>query len=152
MTTISRAVLVSSIAFVNNEVSTAKEILEVYNRFASAPVKRFADRKTAVRRTLALLETLLVDYPEEVEAEEKKSLSASIAKSWADPVIAEKRLTRNGVIAYVGDEAIEFKSLRVAFAALRLPDSKHIAFRQILKAEKEATFTFGKTSIKFALV
>lgn len=150
MTTISRAVLVSSIAFVNNEVSTAKEILEVYNRFASAPVKRFADRKTAVRRTLALLETLLVDYPEETEA--PKSLSASIAKSWADPVIAEKRLTRNGVIAYVGDEAIEFKSLRVAFAALRLPDSKHIAFRQILKAEKEATFTFGKTSIKFALV
>lgn len=153
MTTITRAILVSSIAFVNNEVSTAKEILEVYNRFASAPVKRFADRKTAVRRTLALLETLLVDYPEEVEAvEEKKSLSASIAKSWNDPVVAEKRLTRNGVIAYVGDEAIEFKSLRVAFAALRLPDSKHIAFRQILKAEKEATFTFGKTSIKFALV
>lgn len=150
MTTISRAVLVSSIAFVNDEVSTAKEILEVYNRFASAPVKRFSDRKTAVRRTLALLETLLVDYPEEAEA--PKSLSASIAKSWADPVVAEKRLTRNGVIAYVGDEAIEFKSLRVAFAALRLPDSKHIAFRQILKAEKEATFTFGKTSIKFALV
>ena len=150
MSTISRAVLVSSIAFVNDEVSTVKEILEVYNRFASAPVKRFSDRKTAVRRTLALLDTLLVDYPEEVEA--PKSLSASIAKSWADPVIAEKRLTRNGVIAYVGDEAIEFKSLRVAFAALRLPDSKHIAFRQILKAEKEAIFTFGKTSIKFALV
>lgn len=142
----------------------ASEIVSIFNAYVEEgkEVKRFSDRNTAEKRLVALLNSLPapVEVEEEkaeviaddVKSEAPKSLSASIAKSWNDPVIAEKRLTRNGVIAYVGEEAVEFKSLRAAFASLGLPDSKHIAFRQILKAEKKATFTFGKTSVNFELV
>lgn len=160
MSIITRAIVLNAISEVNEaaESASVKGILAVYNRFAPTPVARFSDRKTAVRRTLALLNDVLTLTPEEKEEEAApevaapKSLSESITLSWANPEIARKRLTRNGVIAYVGDKAIEFKSLRVAFEALKLPDSKHIAFRQILKREKSATFTFGKTSVKFSLV
>lgn len=79
----------------------------------------------------------------------RRSNSAGIAASWNDPTVAEKRLTRDGVMVHgVG----EFKSVRAAFAALNLPDSKHIRFRMKLKEAKKLEFVFGTAAYTFEIV
>ena len=152
MATITRATIIATV----NALETAKtsEIVAIFNAHSDKPVKRFSDRKTAIKRTTDLLLAIAAELPQEAAKKEtgaKPTLSESIAKSWNNPETAARRLTRHGVIAFIDDKAVPFGSLRKAFAALRLPDSKHIAFRQVLKAKGEATFTFGKTSVKFAL-
>lgn len=88
-------------------------------------------------------------FSEVEKKEERASNAAGIAKSWSDPVVAEKRLTRNGVeVEGYG----EFKSVRVAFAELKLPDSKHIRFRLKLKEAKVAVFEWAGKSYTFKLV
>lgn len=82
----------------------------------------------------------------------KKSNAAAIAKSWHDADVYNKRLTRNGVLVEVNGKSNEFKSTRAAFAALNLPDSKHIRFRQKLKAEKVAIFEWVGVSYKFTII
>ena len=159
MTTISANI--ASIEFDLASIATAKtsELVATYNIYAEKPVKKFADRKTAERRVKEVLESALADLraleavePEAPEAEPvKRSLSESIAASWTNPEVATKRLTRHAVVARVGGKALEFGSLRKAFAALKLPDSKHIAFRQVLKAKGKATFNFGRDSVEFEL-
>jgi hypothetical protein len=59
-----------------------------------------------------------------------KSRSAAIAASWTDSETAAKRAQRHAV-RVAGQE---FRSVRAAFAALKLPISKHIKFRMELKA------------------
>lgn len=158
MTTIASSI--ASIEFDLSSIATAKtsELVATYNIYAEKAVKKFADRKTAERRTREVLESALADLraleavAPEVEAEPvKRSLSESIAASWTNPEVAAKRLTRHAVVARVGGKALEFASLRKAFAALKLPDSKHIAFRQVLKAKGKATFNFGRDSVEFEL-
>jgi hypothetical protein len=78
------------------------------------------------------------------------SLSAAIAASWADPVVADKRMTRNGVTVTVNGKSAEFKSVRAAFEAFKLPDSKHIRFRMLVKKEGKAVFEW--TGIKYLFV
>ncbi|QEG13882.1 hypothetical protein TROPICALSUN_93 [Erwinia phage vB_EamM_TropicalSun] len=158
MTTIANSI--ASIEFDLASIATAKtsELVATYNIYAEKAVKKFSDRKTAERRTREVLESALADLraleavAPEVEAEPvKRSLSESIAASWTNPEVAAKRLTRHAVVARVGGKALEFASLRKAFAALKLPDSKHIAFRQVLKAKGKATFNFGRDSVEFEL-
>lgn len=76
----------------------------------------------------------------------RKSNAAGIAASWNRADVAEKRLTRNGVRV---EGHGEFKSVRVAFAALNLPDSKHIRFRMKLKEAKSATFEWAGKAYTF---
>ena len=179
MTTIANSI--ASIEFDLANIATVKtaELVATHNIYAEKAVKKFADRKTAERRVKEVLESALADLraleavapeveavapeveavaPEveavapEVEAEPvKRSLSESIAASWTNPEVAAKRLTRHAVVARVGGKALEFASLRKAFAALELPDSKHIAFRQVLKAKGKSTFNFGRDSVEFEL-
>ncbi|MEY6739526.1 hypothetical protein AB9B63_15890 [Escherichia coli] len=79
----------------------------------------------------------------------RRSNSEGIAKSWCNKEVAQKRLTRNGVMV---EGVGEFKSVRVAFAALGLPDSKHIRFRMKLKEAGRLNFEFGNKSYTFQII
>lgn len=189
------------------------DLVAFYNaNSGSKPIKKFADRRTAETRVIALIESLnALDEPsnespipdakprEEVSSDVKthkaravvkkaeptqeeldamtdeeyeafvksglndsancvvqngtpshrRSNSEGIAKSWDNKEVAQKRLTRNGVMV----EGIgEFKSVRVAFAALGLPDSKHIRFRMKLKEAGRLNFEFGNKSYTFQII
>ncbi|QBQ77290.1 hypothetical protein WFH_00101 [Escherichia phage vB_EcoM_WFH] len=79
----------------------------------------------------------------------RRSNSEGIAKSWDNKEVAQKRLTRNAVMV---EGVGEFKSVRVAFAALGLPDSKHIRFRMKLKEAGRLNFEFGNKSYTFQII
>ncbi|EDX5637714.1 hypothetical protein CSE89_004154 [Salmonella enterica subsp. enterica] len=189
------------------------DLVAFYNaNSGSKPIKKFADRRTAETRVIALIESLnALDEPsnespipdakpreevssnvkthkaravlkkaeptqeeldamtdEEYEAfvksglndsancvvqngtpSHRRSNSEGIAKSWDNKEVAQKRLTRNGVIV---EGVGEFKSVRVAFAALGLPDSKHIRFRMKLKEAGRLNFEFGNKSYTFQII
>jgi len=86
-----------------------------------------------------------------VEEKERKSNAAGIARSWSDPKVFEARMTRNGVLVEWAGKREEFKSVRAAFSALGLPDSKHIRFRMALKAAKVAVFPWAGVDYKFTI-
>lgn len=189
------------------------DLVAFYNaNSGSKPIKKFADRRTAETRVIALIESLnALDEPsnespipdakprEEVSSDVKthkaravvkkaeptqeeldamtdeeyeafvksglndsancvvqngtpshrRSNSEGIAKSWDNKEVAQKRLTRNGVMV---EGVGKFKSVRVAFAALGLPDSKHIRFRMKLKEAGRLNFEFGNKSYTFQII
>ncbi|KLD69039.1 hypothetical protein Y887_18495 [Xanthomonas pisi DSM 18956] len=189
------------------------DLVAFYNaNSGSKPIKKFADRRTAETRVIAVIEALNApDEPsnespipdakprEEVSSDVKthkaravvkkaeptqeeldamtdeeyeafvksglndsancvvqngtpshrRSNSEGIAKSWDNKEVAQKRLTRNGVMV---EGVGEFKSVRVAFAALGLPDSKHIRFRMKLKEAGRLNFEFGNKSYTFKII
>ncbi|EFG3743293.1 hypothetical protein BOU83_005034 [Escherichia coli] len=189
------------------------DLVAFYNaNSGSKPIKKFADRRTAETRVIALIESLnALDEPsnespipdakprEEVSSDVKthkaravvkkaeptqeeldamtdeeyeafvksglndsancvvqngtpshrRSNSEGIAKSWDNKEVAQKRLTRNGVMV---EGVGEFKSVRAAFAALGLPDSKHIRFRMKLKEAGRLNFEFGNKSYTFQII
>lgn len=189
------------------------DLVAFYNaNSGSKPIKKFADRRTAETRVIALIESLnALDEPsnespipdaksrEEVSSDVKthkarafvkkaeptqeeldamtdeeyeafvksglndsakcvvqngtpshrRSNSEGIAKSWDNKEVAQKRFTRNGVIV---EGVGEFKSVRAAFAALGLPDSKHIRFRMKLKEAGRLNFEFGNKSFTFQII
>lgn len=189
------------------------DLVAFYNaNSGSKPIKKFADRRTAETRVIALIESLnALDEPsnespfpdakpreevssnvkthkaravvkkaeptqeeldamsdEEYEAfvksglndsancvvqngtpSHRRSNSEGIAKSWDNKEVAQKRLTRNGVMV---EGVGEFKSVRAAFAALGLPDSKHIRFRMKLKEAGRLNFEFGNKSYTFQII
>lgn len=79
------------------------------------------------------------------------SLSAAIAQSWQDPAVAQARMTRHGVYVTVNGKTAGFKSVRSAFGSLGLPDSKHIRFRMLVKAEGAAIFEWNGQKYHFSL-
>lgn len=62
--------------------------------------------------------------------------SVAIAQSWSNPEVAAKRAMRT----HVKVNGVEYRSVREAFKALGLPDSKHIKFRMELKAAGKKSF------------
>lgn len=80
-----------------------------------------------------------------------RSNAPGIAESWRDKSVKEARLTRNGVSVTVGNKTTEHKSVRAAFAAYSLPDSKHIRFRLKLKEAKTAIFEHDAIQYLFKL-
>lgn len=140
-------------------------------------VKRFATREAAERRVNALLGSVPAAKPkaeakaaiERIKAVRKakgaESIGDAIAKaaatngkakkatataigdatkkSWSDKKVAEARSTKNKVMV----AGVEYKSVRAAFQALKLPDSKHIKFRGELKAAGRAEFEGHKFKI-----
>lgn len=76
-----------------------------------------------------------------------KERAESVSATWEDDAVRQARSTRDSVFAgLVGGELVEFKSVRVAFAALGLPDAKHVRFRGQLKKSRSETIEFeGKT-------
>lgn len=98
-----------------------------------------------------------LETPKETKTVTKKapasgSNSAGVAASWQNPDVAAARLTRDGVrVTFKGADS-DFKSVREAFRAFRLMDSKHIRFRGILKANGTATYTENGKDYLFAIV
>lgn len=74
----------------------------------------------------------------EVQVDAKRSVG--VAKSWQDPEVKAKRSTRH----FVRVNGEEFRSVRAAFIALRLPLNEHIKFRMELKAEGQLN-AYGKS-------
>jgi len=62
--------------------------------------------------------------------------AAAIAASWNDPEVKAARVARHSVTV----NGVEYRSVREAFRALGLPDSKHIKFRMDLKATGKQAF------------
>lgn len=112
-----------------------------------SPVKRFADRKSAERRTLEVVELIVIEYgsapvigegaepaaaPKNPKTEKpavKGSNSAGITKSWEDPAIAAKRAQRSAVEA----DGVQYGSVNKAYKALELDTKDLIQFRMLLK-------------------
>ena len=126
-------------------VNTAKtaELVAFYNKHASKPVTKFADRKTAERRVAALLATQPTKTVR-AKAAPAKDRGEAIAASWKNKKVAAARATRHNV--KVEDKT--YKSVREAFMVLALPLGQHIKFRGALKAAGRAEFA----GLKFKLV
>lgn len=131
------------------ETLTNAELVTEYNRCAAvleiAPVKRFSDRKSALRRVASLL----AQMPEEKPAEAKRTRSEGIAASWLNPEVAAKRQTKNAVT--VNDRL--FSSTHKAFMTLGLGSSSQcIRFRVQLKQEGKKVFTKNGKEYVFEVV
>lgn len=146
---------------INVTEATMKELVEFYNAHAEKPVKRFADRKTAMRRVDELIADMEAGEPEVFTTNEQlehardlkrrgeldngpapqrsvTTRSAGIAESWKVAETRRKRCQRSAVEV----DGVEYRSVRQAFAALGLPMKMHIAFRMELKATGKAA-AFG---------
>lgn len=101
------------------------------------------------RRELELLKKAKVNATVKTGAKSGLTLSAAIAASWNDPLVAQKRMTRHGVTVTCNGNSAEYKSVRAAFGTLGLPDSKHIRFRMLVKANGSAVFEFNGEKYHF---
>lgn len=144
----------------NVQAATTAELVAFYNANAAAPVKKFADRKTAERRVAALIETLPVEPKAKRIAKPKapkvykthEERSAAIAASWRVPPVAKARCTRHAV-KVLTPEGLElgFRSTKEAFEVLELPLGQHIRFRGQLKSTGTKTFAAADGSYGFIL-
>jgi len=131
--------------------AATNELLSFYNaNSGTAPVKRFADRKTAERRVEALMmsaakpakPSAMADTAKQIIKADKKpaspktSHSASVKSSWKDKDVATRRSTKH----HVSVNGKDYRSVLEAFKVLKLPVSKHIKFRAELKEAGAATF------------
>lgn len=139
------------------KAATGPELVAAYNKLTGQNIKKFADRKTAEKRWAEALAAAVAAREEKAaaqgakapkakkEATEPVDRSAAIAASWADPEVRAKRAERT----HVKVNGVEYPSVRQAFQALGLPDSKHIKFRMELKSAGKLAFE-GKTFITVA--
>lgn len=118
-----------------------------------APVVSHKPRKVAEKKEVNTEDLSDEEFKAQMfGGNERKSNAAAIAQSWQDPAVYNARLKRDGVAVTANGKTSEFKSVRAAFAALNLPDSKHIRFRMKLKEAKSATFEWAGTSYRFDIV
>ncbi len=134
-------------------------LFEALSALEEAPVAPAAPAVTHKPRKVAEKKEVDTDNlsDEEFKAQmlsgsERKSNAAAIAASWANPDVYNARLKRDGVAVTANGKTAEFKSVRAAFAALNLPDSKHIRFRMKLKEAKSATFEWAGNSYRFDII
>lgn len=132
--------------------ATTKELVEFYNAHVTRQIKKFADRKTAERRVLDLIENHL-ELADEAPSESSESRSAAIAATWKDPAIAQKRAQRTAIEVKRGNSVVgEFGSMRKAFNALELPAAECIPFRMRVKKEgsvKEYGYRFTAVPLNY---
>lgn len=121
-------------------LATTAELVEWYNAHAESPVKKFADRKTAERRVLALLEQGVKKTVQRQKAERKApqstgevDRSAIVAETWLNPNVAAARAARDHVLV----DGVWFVSVRQAFIDLGLPLNEHAKFRLQLKRARK---------------
>lgn len=86
------------------------------------------------------------DQPAQAERAE------SVSATWENETVRVARSTRDSVFAgLVGSELIEYKSVRVAFAEIGLPDSKHVRFRGQLKKSRSEVFEWEGKRFQFEI-
>ncbi len=151
--------------------ATMKELVEAYNAKASKPVKRFADRLSAEKRVLAMLNGEAAPAATEVAVDtsttttqEEATMAAAKKKTTkkngnGKPANATKKdVTRSQATAAswankrvakqratknkVTVDGKEFNSVLAAFTALKLPVGKHIKFRAELKQSESGSKSF----------
>lgn len=129
------------------------EILAEYNGLTGKNVKKFSSRKagekqlTAARAAKPHSNGTPAATNGDIQPKNKKR-SAAQRESWNDAKVAKKRAQRDGVhVTGVGD----FKSVKAAFIAQRLPLGKHIPFRALLKKEGTANFEHNDKKIHFSI-
>jgi len=140
--------------------ATTKELVDFYNAQTGKNIKKFRDRATAEQQCAALLKLLgghvqlpkskhpkgklskpwpfpkegkeddqVPDHGKEGKEDDHGLRAAATAQSWADESIRAARTARHHVVA----DGVEYRSVKAAFEALRLPMSKHVKFRAALK-------------------
>lgn len=103
--------------------ATAAELVNYYNaNSGKAPIKKFANRKTAEKRVASLL-----------PAKNRKQGNGT---------------PRSAVKA----DGTEYRSVKQAFEKLKLPLGRHIRFRMALKAAGKLAFEHGDKKINFAVI
>lgn len=135
-------------------LATTAELVEWFNAHAESPVKKFADRKTAERRVLALLAAMPKlktakassasrNVERAADNGSSEDRSAAVAATWMNPDVAAARSVRDHVLV---NDAWHV-SVRQAFIDLGLPLNEHIKFRAQLKRSRKAEAYGFKWSI-----
>jgi len=133
-------------------ITTTAELVEWYNAHVEPQnqIKKFADRKTAERRVLALLAEGVkktAAKPEKIAVKHSSSevadRSAAVAETWMNPAVAAARAIRDHVLV----NGVWYVSVRQAFIELDLPLNEHIKFRKELKRSRKAEAYGCKWSI-----
>ena len=121
------------------ELAHGPERLAVYNEFTGKQVKKFSSTKAAIKQTVkaALAQRTKLQEggkfpPTDLKVHRKRAKGTK--QSWDNHDVAEARKTRDHVIV----DGEEYRSVRAAFLALKLPLGEHIRFRMQLKAAKKA--------------
>lgn len=156
----------NSIPNIDVENTSTSVLLAFFNTHSGQPpVKRFADRASAIKRVKQLIagtasapqvEAAVNTNPvvedkdmAKNKAKGKKAVaknkapkvpadrSKAVAKTWADPKVAKARAKHDRVMA----SGKEFRSVKAAFEELKLPLGQHITFRGALKKAGELVFT-----------
>jgi len=132
------------------ESLTGPQLVALFNQMNpdAKPIKRFADRKTAIAR-------IMKSAPVKTEVAVEKAIAAHYSdrgmgqvRAWADPKCRQRRSTKNAVDV----DGMEFGSVRKAFKYLGLPDKKHQAFRRDLKAAGSLEWTDGEINYFFSVI
>lgn len=115
---------------------------------AAAKNKRKRNKAThgKGRKTSKVIKRITKKFPK--APSDVRSNSEAVRESWTNKKVAAARAARHGV-RVAGEE---YKSVREAFAKLKLPMSKHITFRAKVKAEGKATFEHDDKKFNFVLV
>lgn len=108
-----------------------KQLVELYNEYAPKPVKKFADRASALRRIGALIQSPPLP---------------TIKSPVVTPIFYKPKSPRSTIAAVTvtstrtPKQVHTFKSVAEAFKTLKLPLAKHKTFRKQLKQAGSATF------------
>lgn len=112
---------------IDTNKATTSELVNYYNAHSGkSPIRKFADRATAIKRVAALI-------PSKSKSKSKKESS----KKRSSAVMVE---------------GTEYRSVKQAFEELKLPLGRHIKFRMKLKAAGKLDFEHSDKKIAFKVV
>jgi TPP-dependent indolepyruvate ferredoxin oxidoreductase alpha subunit len=112
--------------------SKAKVAAPKAPRSRNATSQRAAAPKPKPKSAMAAIAATITSQPASKTPVEDRhaTLSEAVRKTWLRPEVAAARRERHAVMV----DGVRYGSVRKAFTALGLPNSKHIAFRGRLKA------------------
>lgn len=110
---------------IDTNKATTSELVNYYNAHSGkSPIRKFADRATAIKRVAAL-----------ISSKSKSKKESSKKRSSAVMV-----------------EGTEYRSVKQAFEELKLPLGRHIKFRMKLKAAGKLDFEHSDKKVTFKVV
>lgn len=118
-------------SFAKDEIDTAKAA-------SKKAMLDLAKQTTSGASDLAKQAASIAKSAAKKKADKEATVSRSdaVSASWEDPAVKEARSTKNKVKV----AGVEYRSVKSAFEALKLPLEKHIGFRAELKASGRKTF------------
>lgn len=120
--------------------ATTAELVAWYNLHSGrVPIKKFVNRPTAENRCAALQAAMTTHAIDQKPRSAGTRHSDAIKQSWAIAAVAKQRKTRHRVLV----DGKEFRSVRAAYVAFKLPLNEHIQFRMLLK-QRQRLENYGK--------